>query len=151
MTVGRTNNDYSRWLNIRFERTGHLWQARFFSCPAAPVSCWDVLAYIELNPVRAGLVARPEDWKWSSARAHLTGQDESGLLDMSEWRKHFTPDTWGKFLQKKQHDEEFIHRVRTATRTGRPLASTEDVQQVEYLLGRQLLPRRRPARIRSLS
>lgn len=142
MAVGRTHNDYSRWFNLRFERTGHLWQARFFSCPAAPTSCWDVLAYIELNPVRAGLVAKPEDWKWSSAAAHLTGIDDSGLLDMSEWRKHFTPETWSQYLKKKQQEAEFLHRIRMATRTGKPLAGPEEIEQIEYLLGRQILSRR---------
>jgi putative transposase len=77
--VGRTNNDFSRWQNVQCNRTGHLWQARFYSCPVDVFSLWDVLAYIELNPVRAGLVQNAEDWKWSSARAHLTGTDEAGL------------------------------------------------------------------------
>jgi hypothetical protein len=43
----------------------------------------EVLAYIELNPVRAGLVKRPEDWKWASARAHLMAIDKTWLLDMT--------------------------------------------------------------------
>jgi putative transposase len=33
--------------------------------------------YVSLNPVRAGLVARPEEWKWSSVRAHLSGLDDA--------------------------------------------------------------------------
>ena len=32
--------------------------------------------YVELNPVRANMVKRPEDYKWSSARAHLMGEDD---------------------------------------------------------------------------
>jgi hypothetical protein len=43
------------------------------------------LRYLELNPVRAKLARCAEDWPWSSAKAHLTGVDESGLLEMERW------------------------------------------------------------------
>jgi putative transposase len=66
------DRDFARYQNLRCRRTGHLWQARFFSCPA--YDSWEVLAYVELNPVRAGIVLNPEDWEWSSARAHLSGE-----------------------------------------------------------------------------
>jgi putative transposase len=116
--IGRTDNDYSRWLNIRCNRTGHLWQARFYSCPIQLPSLADVLAYVELNPVRAGLVEKPEDWAWSSAHAHLTGIDESGLLNMDLWSKQFTPESWADYLSKKMHDRKMLHRIRNATQTG---------------------------------
>jgi putative transposase len=141
--IGRTNNEYSRWLNLRFNRTGHLWQARFYSCPVEFISLPDVLAYAELNPVRAGLVKRPEDWEWSSARAHLTGVDESGLLNMDWWNEHFTPDSWAEFLSRKMFEKAMLHRIRTATQTGKPLASSEGILQIEAFLGRSLQPRRR--------
>jgi putative transposase len=143
--IGRTHNDYSRWLNVQFNQTGHLWQARFYSCPVDLFSLAEVLAYVELNPVRAGLVKRPEDWKWSSARAHCTGIDQTGLLDMEWWRSHFTPQSWADVLQQKPHDREMLHRIRTATQTGRPFTSPEGLRQVELLLGRSLQrPKRRP-------
>ena len=144
--IGRTHNDYSRWKNVQCNQTGHLWQARFYSCPIELVSLADVLAYVELNPVRAGLVERPEDWKWSSARAHLTGVDDTGLLSMEWWRSHFTPDSWDSFLQQKLHDRALVHRIRTATHTGRPFASEEGLRQVELLLNRTLQPRKRRPR-----
>ena len=144
--IGRTHNDYSRWQNVQCNQTGHLWQARFYSCPIENISLADVLAYVELNPVRAGLVERPEEWEWSSARAHLTGVDETGLLDMEWWRCNFTPESWAVFLQKKLHDTALLHRIRTATQTGRPLASVEGFRRIEQLLGRTLQPRKRPVR-----
>jgi len=136
--IGRTNNDYSRWFNVQCSQTGHLWQARFYSCPVEPASLANVLAYVELNPVRAGIVERPEDWKWSSARAHLTGVDETGLLDMGWWRSHFTPDSWADFLMQKMQDDALFHQIRTATQTGKPFASEEGLRQVELLLNRSL-------------
>lgn len=143
--IGRTHNDYSRWLNVQFNQTGHLWQARFYSCPVDLMSLADVLAYVELNPVRAGLVERPEDWEWSSARAHCTGVDKTGLLDMEWWRSHFAPESWADFLRQKLHDSGILHRIRTATATGRPFATPEGLRQIELLLDRPLQPlRRRP-------
>jgi|WetSurMetagenome_2_1015567.scaffolds.fasta_scaffold230885_2 putative transposase len=143
--IGRTNNDYSRWLNIRFNQTGHLWQARFYSFPIEPdsLALANVLAYVELNPVRAGFVKRPEDWEWSSARAHLTGVDESGLLNMDWWRSRYTPDTWADFLHQKIHDDALFHRIRTATQTGKPFASEKALRHQELLLHRSLRPQTR--------
>jgi len=141
--VGRTHNDFSRWQNVQCNRTGHLWQARFFSCPVEFASLAEVLAYIELNPVRAGIVERPEDYEWSSARAHLTGIDVTGLLDMTWWREHFTPESWADFLQKKLQDDKLLHKIRTATQTGKPLASKSGIREIERYLNRPLLPRRR--------
>ncbi len=148
--IGRTHNDYSRWLNVQCNQTGHLWQARFYSCPVEFASLADLLAYVELNPVRAGLVERPEDWKWSSARAHNTGVDETGLLDMEWWRNHFTPETWSAFLLQKRSDEVTFHRIRTATHTGRPIAGEEGLQRIEEFLGRPMRPRGYKRHLRKL-
>jgi putative transposase len=60
--VGRTNNDFSRWKNVQCSRTGHLWQARCSTPVPSNLLLTEVLAYIELNPVQAELVKRPEDW-----------------------------------------------------------------------------------------
>jgi putative transposase len=136
--VGQTANDFSRWQNLQCKRTGHLWEERFYSCPVEMASLWDVLAYVELNPVRAHLVDSAADWKWSSARAHLTGTDETGLLDMTLWRAHFTPKSWADILRQKQQ-EKLLHQIRTATRTGRPLATDKVLQQLEQLLGIRLI------------
>jgi putative transposase len=108
--VGRTNNDYARWQNLQCNRTGHLFQARFFSCIVESDALWDVLAYVELNPVRAGLVEAAEEWKWSSARAHFTGIDETGLLDMRRWQEHFDPASWNKFCCKNRMTKNSLTR-----------------------------------------
>ena len=129
---GRTHNDYSRWFNMKLNRTGHLWQGRFYSCAIDDESLAEVMAYIELNPVRAGIVKKAEDWEWSSARAHLSGIDETGLLNMDWCRRNFTPDSWGKLLKEKGNDPAIIRKIRTATQTGRPLAKTESIRRIEH-------------------
>ena len=50
--------------------SGHLWQARFFSCPLDDSHLWAAVRYVERNPARAGLVVQAEDYTWSSAAAH---------------------------------------------------------------------------------
>jgi len=69
--VGRR---YVRYFNDRQKRTGTLWEGRFKSSLIQSerylLAC---MAYIDLNPVRAGMVAQPSDFRWSSY-AHHTGQ-----------------------------------------------------------------------------
>jgi putative transposase len=109
--------DFSRFQHLCHDQAGHLWQGRFFSCPVHDI--WEVLAYIELNPVRAGMVADVRDWEWSSARAHLRGEDYSGLLDMNVWRKQFDRYSWKEYLTQAAVMTDVVHRIRRATRAGR--------------------------------
>ncbi len=147
--VGRLHNDFARWQHIRQNLTGHFWQNRFFSCPMDDDYYWEALRYIELNPVRAGLVKHAWDWPWSSARAHITGIDKSGLLDMALWNERFTGDQWKEFLEGGPEKHSTYDKLRTATRTGRPLGSEEFILWLEAVTGRKLLrqkPGRKPRR-----
>jgi putative transposase len=90
--------------------------------------------YVELNPVRAGLVRRARDWRWSSARAHLKGADDRlvrvrPLLDLA-------PD-WSAFLRARPAEAEY-EAIRAAGRTGRPLGSARFIARMETRLGRPL-------------
>jgi len=78
----RTHGRYAQYLNARRLRCGHLWQNRFYSCPMDNEHLWTALKYVELNPVRAGLAEKPEDFAWSSAAAHRSGKDSTRILDM---------------------------------------------------------------------
>ena len=63
---------YSRYFNRRHDREGHLFKARFHDVHVArDAQAMAVVRYIALNPVRAGLTDRPEDWPWSSYAAML--------------------------------------------------------------------------------
>jgi putative transposase len=69
--VGRI---YVPFFNRRYGRTGTLWDGRFRPAVVQTEMYWmTCLRYVELNPVRAGIVARPEDYRWSSYRAHAFG------------------------------------------------------------------------------
>src|SRR5271165_6007216 len=103
-TMRGTQADYSQRLNRRIgSRCGHLWQSRFYSYPLAGDAVWTVLRYIELNPVRAQLVARAEQSSWSSAAIHCgqraatsaTVHDGVGMrVDAGEMAKRLGP--WGQ-------------------------------------------------------
>jgi putative transposase len=88
----RVHGRYAQYFNVRHGRSGHLWQNRFFACCLDRNHLWHALGYVERNPVRAGLVTRVGDYTWSSAGAHLGGQDESGVLDLLWWRAEAPPD-----------------------------------------------------------
>jgi hypothetical protein len=58
---------FSRWFNTKHERTGALWESRFKSVLVEDgLASKTMAAYIDLNPVRAGMVADPADYRWSS-------------------------------------------------------------------------------------
>jgi REP element-mobilizing transposase RayT len=60
---------YAHWFNRRHDRYGHLFAGRFAaSLVDTEAYAIEVCAYVVLNPVRAGIVRAPEDWKWSSYR-----------------------------------------------------------------------------------
>jgi putative transposase len=61
----RCHGRYAQLLNTLRGRTGHLWQSRFFSCPMDESHLWAAIRYTEHNPVRAGVVARPDEYRWS--------------------------------------------------------------------------------------
>ncbi|MFL6863698.1 MAG: transposase [Allosphingosinicella sp.] len=86
---------YTAEINRREDWRGHLWQGRFASFPMDEAHVHACLRYVELNPVRAGLVARAEDWRWSSARAHL-GFAGDGVTDLAAGRARV--DDWRLFL-----------------------------------------------------
>ncbi len=136
--LGRTHNDYARWLHLRQDEIGHLWQNRFFSCPVDDAGRWEALRYVELNPVRAGLVRQAADWRWSSAEAHMLGRDPADLLAWDEWRECWSPETWNRALAVGIEDAELMARIRQATHTGRPVGSEEFVHAAELRLGRRL-------------
>src|SRR5688572_11533990 len=114
-TLAPTHTRYAVELNRRQGGCGHLWQGRFASVPMDESHLHACLRYVELNPVRAGLVERPEAWPWSSARAHL-GLAPDDLTDLAAMRGRI--DDWRAFLDAGLADED-RDAIRAAERTGR--------------------------------
>ncbi|MEA3465208.1 MAG: transposase [Thermodesulfobacteriota bacterium] len=83
--VGLTNQVYTQYLNRKRNQSGRIWQNRFYSCLVDnDAYLWTVARYIECNPLKAGIADNAEGYHWSSAKAHVTGTDNS-LLHTPCW------------------------------------------------------------------
>ena len=128
---------YAQELNRRLGQRGVLWQGRFYSCPMDDPHAWAAVRYVERNPVRAGLVRRAEDYRWSSAPAHC-GRRKDPLL-APEIGFFDQIDDWSAWLAEEA-DPATVDRLRLFTRTGRPAGDDGFVARLEALLGRILRP-----------
>jgi len=79
-TMKRIETRYAMWFNRKYGRSGHLFQDRFSSEPVqADAYFLAALRYIHQNPVKAGIVSKPKDYRWSSMTDYLSASD--GVLD----------------------------------------------------------------------
>jgi putative transposase len=148
--VGRR---YVQYVNFTYRRSGTLWEGRFKASMVDTqryvLTC---CRYIELNPVRAGMVKAPEDHVWSSYRHFALGK-ESGLLSPHEEylalgasdaeRQHVYRSLFGN-----QVDASGLQEIREAVNKGWPLGSERFKNQIELVLERAARPpkRGRPAK-----
>jgi putative transposase len=129
----RAHGRYAQAFNARHQRSGHLWQNRFFSCPVSAEHLW----YIEQNPVRALLAPSPEQYLWSSARPHLTGdRDRSCILDMHFWERAGGVETW-QAMHAAAEDVGSTHLLRRCTYAGRPFGPEDFVERLELRFSRK--------------
>jgi putative transposase len=128
------HRQYTRRINFREQWKGHLWQERFHSFVMDEAYLMVTVRYTELNPVRARLCTLPQDWRWSSARAHIRVVDDSvvsvrPMLDrVDNWQAYLgieeagiTPDS-----------------IRQHSGTGRPADADPFIDGLEQLTGKVL-------------
>ncbi len=133
----RVHGRYAQMSNSRRKRSGHLWQNRFFSCPLSAARLWIALRYVEQNPVRALLARSPEDYRWSSARVHLTGEpDRAGVLDLGFWERSGGVETW-RAMHTAAEDTGATHLLRRCTYSGRPFGGEDFLSRLEAQFGRK--------------
>ncbi len=130
---------YAGIVHARRKRSGHFWQGRFGCAVMDEDHLAAALVYVMLNPVRARLVGRAQDWRWSSARAYLKGAADG--LTASEPVLGRFPDI-GEML-KREADVEAIYRLRAAETIGRPLGEPAFLRRIERRTGRDLMPGKR--------
>lgn len=134
--VGRTNLVYTRYVNRKYLRSGRVWQNRFFSCVVdSDEYLWAVARYIEVNPVKAGLVRSAAEYVWSSACFHLEGKSDA-LMTTSSWLTDQNRPEYCRFIVNT--DDDISKKIIQATRSGRPLCSPAMLCKLEKLLGRSL-------------
>lgn len=151
MALGRR---YVQYINKTYRRTGTLWDSRYKSsliqADAYLLTCQ---RYIELNPVRAGMVDEPAHYRWSSYRSNALGQADPLL----------TPHTLYLLLSAKQDQREASYRalfaneidvaqitdIRMALQQSQPLGNSRFADAIERVTGerREVRPRGRPRRI----
>jgi hypothetical protein len=91
--VRRLNGVYAQWFNRRHGRVGHLFQGRYKSIIVERESyLLELCRYVVLNPVRAGIVSQPGDWKWSSYLATIGYLDKPKWLDAERILERFSRD-----------------------------------------------------------
>jgi putative transposase len=133
---------YVQHINGTYGRSGTLWERRYLASLIETECLLPLYRYIESNPVRAGLVASPEQYRWSSARAHVVPNGATFLVDHDRYL-HLgdTPQARARaYLEfaRAPFDEVLLAEIRRAIRHGVPLGSERFSEQIERQLGRRV-------------
>jgi len=140
MAIGRTHGRFAQWQNRRHGWSGHLWANRFYSTPLDEEHLWAAARYVELNPVRAGMVRRAEAYDWSSARCHARNHHDELLAPSRPFPGRI--ENWSDWLATESRAEP-IEALRRNTSTGRPTGSDHFVTLLETRLSRTLRAQKR--------
>jgi len=134
LAVGRTHQKYTSIINKREEWQGYLWQGRFNSFILDEKYLLTTTKYILLNPVKAGIVKKPWDYKWSSAKYHL-GLDKNPYITGALLGN--IVDDWKAFLSTEIEPRD-RKLIKLHERTGRPLGGDSFVIKLEKTLNMKL-------------
>lgn len=131
---------YVQYANCFYRRTGSLWEGRFKSSVVQAESY--LLAcqrYIELNPVRAGMVADPGQYRWSSYRANGLGQTDVRLSPHEHYcalgRDSGERQAAYRALFRPELDAEAVDEIRKALQLGMPVGSERFAEMICGRLG----------------
>jgi putative transposase len=134
-----------RYFNFTYKRSGTLWEGRYRATVVdSERYLLTVMRYIELNPVRAGMVAHPRDYPWSSYRYNALGEAGKNL----DW---LTPHAKYLALGRQGNDRQSAYRqlfraaipgrelkdIRECTHAGWALGSERFKRKIERLSGRR--------------
>lgn len=137
-TFNFAHMQYSQYFNKKTSSCGHLWQGRFFSCVLDEPHLIMASQYIERNPVRAKIVKKAWEWKWSSA-AYNAGKKQKDII-LKDGLAAYIGET--KKIWKERFDEEenqrIISNIKVQTAKGLPLAGDEFIDKLEKKLNRKL-------------
>ncbi len=141
-SVGRR---YVRWFNAVRGSSGTLWEGRFRSSLVDSerylLQCH---RYIELNPVRAGIVEDPADFPWSSFRHHALGAHDAIITDHPVYldlglTQRVRVDTYAAFVRAAV-PQDLVNEIRQALNKGRALGGDDFLAEIERKLGRRARP-----------
>lgn len=135
---------YVQYVNRSYKRTGTLWEGRYKSCPTQAESyLLSCQCYIELNPIRANMVAHPAEYRWSSYRSNAQGE----LSDLI--KPHVIYEQLGlneeirqasyRELFRYQLEPKLVDEIRQATNGNYVLGDTRFAEKIAEALGRRVL------------
>ena len=138
----RLGQRYVQYINRTYHRSGTLWEGRFRAClvgeEAYLLGCY---RYIELNPVRAAMVAHPADYPWSSYRENAQGEPNVLLAPHPLFRALGTDDSQRQAayreLFREQLDAGLVDEIRASTKGGYVLGGERFQREVATVLGRR--------------
>ncbi len=144
-TMQSLGRRYVRHINGTYGRTGTLWEGRYRAAPidgeAHFLAC---CRYIELNPVRAGMVGQPRDYRWSSYRAHAEGAADPLLADHALYRGLGGDAAARRQAYRALFDAplaaEFVDGLRAATNGGWAFGNDRFKDAIAAALGRRVSP-----------
>lgn len=134
---------YVPYINKKYQRTGGLWEGRFkASIIDSENYLFGCMRYIELNPVRAKMVEKPEAYRWSSYRANAQGEHNAILSPHEEYlrlsKNQQERATNYKAMFTDQMTENMLGEIRLSCQSGVPLGSKRFVDQIEKTLGQKV-------------
>ena len=135
--------NYVRYINKHYRRSGTLWEGRHKgSLVDVDTYLLTSYRYIEMNPVAAGMVTTPDEYRWSSYRYHAFGTPNRLITD------HPVFDALGQYEQQRQHayrelfrsqiPERDIHHLRECLACNFPLGNDRFRQEIETILARRV-------------
>lgn len=148
---------YAYALNKTYSRTGTIWEGRH-KASAVDVEAYllKCYRYIELNPVAANMVKRPEEYQWSSYHCNAWGDNFTWITPHEEYSRLGT-DTGQRCrayrdLFKTQLSEEDLHAFRKAAHYSVPIGTDRFVEQIERVVGKSVgyTQRGRPLKTRGV-
>jgi putative transposase len=146
-TFRYVHRHYTGYINARLRTTGHLWQGRFSSVAMDEPHLHQAIRYVALNPVRARLAKRAEDWRWSSVKAHFAGANDHvvkvapALERVGDFRA---------FLGEEFDEAMSYAALRKAESVGRPIGSKDWLADMEAKTGLTLAPQKRGPKAKTI-
>lgn len=134
------HSQYAQRINRMRGLSGHLWQGRYYSSPLDENWFLNAVRYVELNPVKAGLAARAEEYLWSSAAAHCGLRHDFLIRPASESPALPAIADWSGWLAAGL-PQDCVETLRRHARQNLPCGSNAFVEEAERLSGRSMKPR----------
>jgi len=134
---------YVTFINYKYRRTGTLWEGRHkgsvIDSVAYALAC---SRYIEMNPVRAGIIDLPAGYRWSSYRHNAHGEGPDWLLPTAEYLALGNDARERQFgyreLFRCALEAEEVHAIRTCVQSGTPLGNDQFREQIARMTGRSV-------------